>query len=141
MEEAKKYLLRKEVNPSYQRLKILEYLIKSHSHPTADTIYVDLIKEIPTLSKTTVYNTLNLFQERRIVLGLTIEENEIRYDSITKPHGHFKCTCCGAVFDISVECPCLTDDTVCEHKITERHLYLKGTCKNCLKKSGEHINS
>ena len=31
------------------------------NHPTVETIYKELIDEIPTLSKTTVYNTLKQF--------------------------------------------------------------------------------
>lgn len=39
------------------------YLLKNHTHPTVDEVYVALCKVIPTLSKTTVYNTLRLFSE------------------------------------------------------------------------------
>ncbi len=40
-------------------------------------IYRELLDEIPTLSKTTLYNTLNLFVERGIINMLNLEENEI----------------------------------------------------------------
>ena len=47
------YLLQHQVKPSVQRLAVMDYLRKHKTHPTADDIYVHLLKEIPTLSKTT----------------------------------------------------------------------------------------
>lgn len=127
----KEYLMKEGINPSYQRLKILEYLLKYRIHPTVDTIYNDLSKQIPTLSKTTVYNTLNLFQERDIITSLTIEKNEARYESSTKPHAHFKCTECGNIYDILIKFPHVSGNTIDGHVVTEQQLYLKGICKNC----------
>jgi Fur family peroxide stress response transcriptional regulator len=133
--DVKDYLLQKKINPSYQRLKILEHLMNSESHPTVDMIYRTLSEEIPTLSKTTIYNTLDLFIKKGLINGLTIEENEVRYDANTAPHAHFKCTMCGKVFDIPVDFPLQVETTVCEHVVKEKHFYLKGICKNCASRS------
>jgi Fur family peroxide stress response transcriptional regulator len=46
------------------------------------------MEEIPTLSKTTLYNTLNLFTERGIINMLNLEENESRYDADISLHAH-----------------------------------------------------
>jgi Fur family transcriptional regulator, peroxide stress response regulator len=54
-------LKNKNIRPSIQRIKIFEYLIKNLCHPTVDQIFKDLQSEIPTISKTTIYNTLDLF--------------------------------------------------------------------------------
>ena len=133
IESAKEYLVAKGINPSFQRLKIYEYLAKTVTHPTADMIFTELAKEIPTLSKTTIYNTLNLFQNNGIVSGLAIDANETRYDPDPRVHAHFKCFECGSIIDIPVE-PSYTDMVMAEeHEVKERHIYLKGTCKNCLK--------
>lgn len=75
-------LVKNNIKPSFQRMKIFEYLVKNNSHPTVDEIYKEVVSEIPTLSKTTVYNTLNLFIEANILKGLSIEDNEVRYDAI-----------------------------------------------------------
>ncbi len=132
IEAVKEYLIDKGINPSFQRLKIYEYLAKTIAHPTVDMIFTELAKEIPTLSKTTIYNTLNLFQNRGIVSGLTIDSNEIRYDPDPMVHAHFKCLKCGSIFDIPIE-PSYADMFIAEeHEVKERHYYLKGTCKNCL---------
>ncbi|MCK4924273.1 MAG: transcriptional repressor [Spirochaetes bacterium] len=132
IENAKTFLNDVGINPSYQRLRILDYLINNLCHPTVDMIYSELIREIPTLSKTTVYNTLNLFQKRGIILGLTIDESEVRYESNVVPHAHFKCERCGEIIDVHVCHPILTKGFVNNHKIHEGHLYLKGVCKDCI---------
>jgi len=49
------------LSPSITRKQIYEYLLKSKNHPTVDEIYKNLIDDLPTLSKTTVYNVINLF--------------------------------------------------------------------------------
>ncbi|MDD5601190.1 MAG: transcriptional repressor, partial [Actinomycetota bacterium] len=69
-------LKEKNIKPSYQRIKILEYLILRKNHPTVDEIFKDLIKEMPTLSKATVYNTLDLFKRSGLARVVTIEDNE-----------------------------------------------------------------
>ncbi len=131
MEEIRRFLESKGVHPSYHRIKIMEYLMKNKSHPTVETIYKDLHKEIPTLSKTTIYNTLNLFAEKGIVTVLTIDEREARYDLETETHGHFKCKKCGKVFNVWLS-EDITDKLTTEgHIVEEVHLYLKGICKEC----------
>ena len=122
------------VAPSIQTIKILQYLIDYRTHPTADMIYQELIKEIPTLSKTTVYNTLKTFTEKGILIALSLFDSEIRYDYDTDQHIHFKCTECGKIYDLDRVHDNLTDDLIEGHKITEHHVNLIGICKNCLMK-------
>jgi len=137
MDKLREYLENEGVHLSYHRLKILEYLINHRTHPTVERIHKELSKEIPTLSKTTIYNTLKLFVSKGIVQELTIEEKEMRYDADTKPHAHFKCMECGDVYDLAQEFPNLEREMIEGHKVTECHVYLKGVCKNCLKRTGK----
>ncbi|WP_026893644.1 Fur family transcriptional regulator [Clostridiisalibacter paucivorans] len=128
-----KYLIEHGIKPSYQRLKIFEYLLEHETHPTVDEIYKYLSNEIPTLSKTTVYNTLNLFIEKGIVTVITIEEKETRYDANTSMHGHFKCRQCGNVYDFHTDLSYMDSDSLDGFKVEEKHIYFKGICKKCLK--------
>lgn len=88
------------IRPSVQRTAIYRYISENKVHPTADTVYMALSPEYPTLSKTTVYNTLHLFSQKNLVRSVMIESDEIRYDADTSDHIHFKCTKCQKVFDI-----------------------------------------
>lgn len=131
IENTEVYLRNAGIKPSIQRLKIFEYLSKSMEHPTVESIYLALSPEIPTLSKTTVYNTLKLFQQQGIVMVVNIEDNETRFDADISFHGHFKCTQCGLVEDFLIPDNQPNISALSQHKITESHYYLKGICANC----------
>ncbi len=131
IENIGEYLKVHEIKPSYQRIKIFQYLVENKNHPTVDMIYKALCTEIPTLSKTTVYNTLNLFIEKKIVNVIVIEENETRYDSVMAVHGHFKCEKCGKIYDIGINQNILEDDKLKNCEIKEQHYYFKGICQDC----------
>ena len=125
------FLKKHDIKPSYQRIKIFEYLLDNRIHPTVDEIFKALISNIPTLSKTTVYNTLKLFADKQIVIIINIEDNETRYDADVSNHGHFKCIKCGEIydFDIDLEKVGLLDHV--SFDIKEYHFYLKGLCDKC----------
>ena len=91
------------IKPSLQRIAVFSYLLEKKNHPTVDMIYSDLHPSMPTLSKTTVYNTLKLFIENGLVQTILIDDEELRYDADTSNHLHFKCTKCKSIHDIFVE--------------------------------------
>ncbi len=125
------------LRPSYQRLKILEYLAGSKEHPTVEMIYGGLKKEIPTISKTTIYNTLNAFVEKGLARAVTISGQELRYDFDVSEHSHFLCKKCGRVTDVyGVKLPS-TKGRAEGNIVEEVHLYLKGICRECLNKLKE----
>jgi Fe2+ or Zn2+ uptake regulation protein len=128
------FLKENDIKPSYQRIKIYEYLMDTKEHPSIDQIYRDLIPEMPTLSKTTVYNTLNLFVERGVAQLIAIEDHETRYDADMHLHGHFKCEVCQQVIDFPVSETVHREFELGGHRVKETHLYVKGICKNCTSK-------
>lgn len=119
------------IKPSHHRMRIYQYLIEKKNHPTVDTMYRELSEEIPTLSKTTLYNTLNLFVENKIVHLITIEENETRYDADTSLHGHFKCRDCGEVYDIRIGLREEDFKGLEGFTVEESDVYFKGLCPRC----------
>ncbi|MGM0431420.1 MAG: Fur family transcriptional regulator [Spirochaetota bacterium] len=121
------------IKPSYQRIKIYEYLISKKNHPTVEMIYRELAPQIPTLSKTTVYNTLKLFYSVDVVQKVTIEENEVRFDADTTIHGHFKCLSCGSVFDFPVRKEEMSFGLPSGFSVKEEHVYCTGYCSSCQK--------
>jgi len=66
-------LLKAGIRPSYPRIRVLDYLVTMKTHPTAEEVFSHLVKEMPTLSRTTVYNTLNLLVGAGLARTLTIE--------------------------------------------------------------------
>lgn len=130
-----RHLIAHGIKPSYQRMKVYEYLVTKKNHPTVDMIYKELLPVIPTFSKTTVYNTLELFMEKGIAIMITIDEKETRYDADTSIHTHFKCEQCSNIYDLKTSLTAMDIPELNEHKITEQHLYFKGICKDCLTKA------
>ncbi|RLD67066.1 MAG: transcriptional repressor [Bacteroidetes bacterium] len=128
------HLREHKIMPSVQRIRIFDTLLGTTEHPTVDTIYQSLAKEIPTLSKTTVYNTLKLFQEKGLVIVVNIEDNETRYDADTSFHGHFKCQSCGSVIDFAISKEDRKINSLKGFQVDESHFYLKGICKKCINK-------
>ena len=127
------YLLSFKIKPSVQRIAIMDYLVSHHTHPCVDEIYMALCKEIPTLSKTTVYNTLKLFVEHGAAKMLTIDERNACFDSDLSVHAHFQCKICGRIFDLPYQEH--SDDIKQLGKkgfiVDEVHCYYKGTCPDC----------
>ncbi len=76
-------LLEHNIKPSMQRIAIMNYLMEHRTHPSADEIYTALSPSMPTLSKTTVYNTLRLFSEQGAAQMLTIDERNTNFDGDT----------------------------------------------------------
>ncbi|WP_156300531.1 Fur family transcriptional regulator [Streptobacillus canis] len=131
MQEVEKFLKGRGIKPSIHRIKILDYLHSNHIHPTVDKIYKDLLPELPTLSKTTVYNTLNLFVENKIANAIVIEGNETRYDVEDYPHGHFKCLKCNKMVDFEIDYTKMQLEKLSGISIDEIQFYIKGLCKDC----------
>lgn len=117
-----------------QRLEILRYLDTHRTHPTADTIYSELKVANPSLSKTTVYNTLQHLGEHGLVHILNISGSESRFDSNINQHHHFLCKKCGSIIDINIDCPNAKVVEAGGHRIDEIHGYFKGVCASCIEK-------
>lgn len=125
-------LIKYQIKPSVQRIAIMTYLLEHRIHPTVDEIYQGLSEQIPTLSRTTIYNTVKLFAEKGSLQVLGIDEKNVRYDIDTSPHAHFLCLECGKVYDIALNYPeKIALSGVEEFTIKETHLYCKGYCKCC----------
>ncbi|MCI6160919.1 MAG: Fur family transcriptional regulator [Prevotellaceae bacterium] len=123
------------IRPSVQRIEIMNYLMTHFTHPTVETVYQGLISQVPTLSRTTVYNTLRLFTEHNAAQMITIDEHRVCYDGDTHPHVHFYCKHCGKVIDFMDEpSPVMDLPKMIEGNfVDETQLYYKGICADCRK--------
>ena len=132
MEEIKELLKEKGINPSIQRIRIFKCLMGNSDHPTAKDIYKKISKEIPTLSKTTVYNTVKLFADKGILRTIKIKDGEARYDINLHLHPHFRCKKCDNLFDLKNKKLMIKEKEETEgHLIEEKCVCYWGICKNC----------
>lgn len=129
-----KRLQNHHIKPSVQRIAIMKYLMEHSTHPTVDEIYTALSPSIPTLAKTTVYNTLKLLSEQGAAQTLTIDERNTCFDADTSLHAHLLCKHCNKIFDLqcNANIKVVEDMDLDGHYIQEVHYYYKGICKYCI---------
>jgi Fe2+ or Zn2+ uptake regulation protein len=128
----------KGIRPSYQRIKVLEYMNRSGGHPTVEEIYSALSLEIPSLSKVTIYNTLHTFVEAGLVRVVEIDDAQMRYDVTLDDHGHFLCEACGTIYNFPVSIDPASVAELKGFKITQKNVYFKGICPKCLEPSQKY---
>ena len=124
-------LLSRGVKPSVQRLSVLRFIMEKKEHPSVDDIYKELSNEIPTLSRTTVYNTLKHLTEKGIINTLSIDEVQAKYDLIEETHAHFLCKNCGKIYDIALDPQLLNSMITDGHQVLNTQINFKGICNNC----------
>lgn len=117
-----------------QRHAILDYLIESMSHPTADEIYRALEPKFPSMSVATVYNNLKMFMESGMVRELTYGDDSSRFDANVSDHYHVICEKCGKIEDFMY--PSLDEvqheaELATGYKIKGLRLELYGVCPAC----------
>lgn len=120
-----------------QRLAVLEYLVESDTHPTADEIYQALVDRFPNMSAATVYNNLHLFMKVGFVKELTYGDASSRFDFTNTQHYHAICEECGDVVDLYY--PVLDDvemvaQSLIGFEVTHHRMEVYGICPNCQEK-------
>lgn len=121
-----------------QRHAVLEYLLTTMTHPTADEIYKALGETFPNMSMATVYNNLKVLKETGLVQEMTFGDNSSRFDCNTQPHYHIKCNQCGKIVDFDY--PALDEVESLAARVTgfdvsHHRMELYGTCEACQKLS------
>ena len=119
-----------------QRFAIVDYLLKTEDHPSADVIHKVIRKRYPMVSLSTVYKTLELLKEKKLVNEMDVE-GEARFDAHTEEHINLVCMNCGKIDDID-------EDSLKEIQVKaarkSKYLILKsnfellGYCSNCKSK-------
>lgn len=77
------------INPTHQRIEIAYALFGRQEHLSADQIMAIVNDRHSETSKATVYNTLNLFKQHKLVREVIVDPNRVFYDPNTAPHHHF----------------------------------------------------
>ena len=138
---ASKYLEDHGINATYQRAIIFSYLFNKKNHPTADIIFNDLKKKVPTLSKATVYNTMEYFHRNNIVQVLTFEDGVRHYDADITTHIHFNCKKCGMIYDFHTNIDFNNINGIDDFEINKQFINFEGICKNCkMEKKNENMD-
>lgn len=123
-------LRRRGVVLTLQRLAVLKILGKE-IHATAEDIYHKLAKKYPTISRATVYSSLDALKHAGEIQELTIKKEMSYFDFNPHNHHHFLCRTCGRIFDVEISCPISRKGRIHGHKVEEVQAYFYGTCREC----------
>lgn len=108
------------VKSTRQRLDIARVLFARHQHLSADQVMAMVNRGGGELSKATIYNTLKLFVEKRLVREVIVDPDKVFYDSNTSPHHHFYDVESGEIIDIDgVDVKVIGLPSLPEGKVTE----------------------
>lgn len=129
-------LKQKNIRITPQRIAILEVLIQSKNHPTAEEVYKQIEVDFPGISVATVYNNLRLFTDLGFVTEMSYGDSASRFDFTTESHYHAICSKCGKITDFHY--PNLDDIEIAAsrltgYKIDSHRLEVYGLCPACQK--------
>lgn len=125
---------RKNIRLTPQRIGVYRYLLENRNHPTVDTVYHFLKDENPSLSKTTIYNTVDTLAAAGLLRLIRAKEGEVRLDAVTECHGHFICEKCGKIIDFSLD-GCKLPDTLDLFDVHSYEVRAFGVCPQCSEKN------
>ena len=92
-----------DIKPTSQRIDIANIIFCKDQHISAEDIIVALNNNGSTISRATVYNTLNLFAQKGLVQRVVIDSSKVYYDSKTTQHSHYYNIDTGEISDFEFE--------------------------------------
>jgi Fur family iron response transcriptional regulator len=116
------------VQPTAQRLAVARFVLETTSHPTADEVWEKVRRRSPTLSRATVYNTLNLFVEKGLLRTQVVREGAVVFDPRVERHHHFVDRETGEVHDVPWEAVKVSGETSLEgYEVQDYQVVMRGT--------------
>jgi Fur family peroxide stress response transcriptional regulator len=131
--KATEILKNKNIQVTTQRIRILEFLIESNSHLTAEQIFSALKNRDEIFSFATVYNTLTILVNNGILKKICAPQDKAIYDLTLEDHFHFYCRKCNKIIDVSSDFVDIKRAELKGHIVDSFHGYFLGTCKECFK--------
>jgi len=116
-----------------QKKMILNYLLNTEKHPTAEEIFLAVRTILPQISFATVYRNLNNLIEEELINSLDFEKGPTRYDA-KKNSCHFICKKCKEITNVdSIDTKKINKKTAKDlnAKVDKNTFYFFGICKAC----------
>ena len=119
-----------------QRIAIIDYLMHTEDHPSADQVHIVIKKKYPMVSLSTVYKTLDLLRQKKLINEIEID-GEARFDAHMENHINLVCLNCGKIEDIDEKLLSSIQSKVAkksEYLIVKGSFELHGYCDKCKSK-------
>jgi Fur family ferric uptake transcriptional regulator len=126
----------KQTRQTRQRRLVLEAVLQSRDHPTAENLY-NRVREIePRISRATVYRNLRVLAAHNAIRQMKSAGVD-RFDWKTEPHYHLVCAGCNTLWDAPIDYQGGLDElaaqkTGCE--ILRHRTIFEVLCADCAKK-------
>lgn len=129
------------MNYSKQRSLILNIVKNNPVHPTAEWVYEQARKEMPSIGIATVYRNLNALVALGEINRIPSAKDVDRFDGNVMEHYHFRCVKCGELQDLEPKSP---DDLtkireligvtfgIEDSDIQISETLLRGVCNKCM---------
>jgi len=115
------------VRPTPQRIAVIEYVLNTEAHPTAEEVLDRVRGSCPTISRATVYNTLNLLVKQGLLRTQVLREGIVVFDPKLEPHHHFVDDRTGRIYDVPWDAiEVKGEDKVEGFKVREYQVVLRG---------------
>jgi Fe2+ or Zn2+ uptake regulation protein len=115
------------VQPTPQRISVVKFILNTSSHPSADQVLEKIRVECPTVSRATVYNTLNLLVQKGLVKTQVLKGGTVVFDANVNKHHHFIDLESGEIYDIPWEALTVRgESSLKDFEVSEMQVILKG---------------
>ncbi len=115
------------IQPTPQRVAVAQVALARKGHPSAEDVLEKVRQKHPTVSRATVYNTLNLFVEKGLLRQQWLTEGSAVFDAEVHPHHHFIDDQTGEICDVPWESLRVTGEkSLREFEVTEVQVVLRG---------------
>ena len=129
----KSTLHRRGLRMTPQRQLVLD-AVRELGHATPEQICTRVQAAAPAVNITTVYRTLDLLEELRLVRHTHLGHGAPSYSEREHEHVHLVCHHCGAVFEAPTELMAGLAATLAEREgfaLDVAHVALSGECRDC----------
>lgn len=135
-----KHLREKGVRITETRKAVIDFIIQSHDHPSADMIYQALLPAFPNMSLATVYNNLKVLIDEGFVSELKVRNDTTTYyDFMGHQHLNVICEKCGRIADMDLDLPDVQQEATDQtgYQITKSQMVVYGICPDCVARQQE----
>jgi len=130
MEQVISILRRCGIQPTPQRIAVVDFVLKTKEHPSADDVLKYARKKCPTVSRATVYNTLNLMVEKGLIKTQLLKEGTVIFDPNMVNHHHFIDENTGDILDIPWDALTVkVKDKMSDYEIHDYQVVMRGKRK------------
>ncbi len=120
-----------------QRQSVLRVIRGSDKHLTANEVFEDARRLLPSISFATVYNSLRYLKNEGLIGEIQFGKDAKLYDRKLTRHDHAICNSCGILVDLDLSLPDDLLEKASKHskfKEASIELTLRGLCPECSNK-------